>query len=422
MADWSPDTWLIAAGRNRTAGEPLNVAPVFASNFYLPDDRVYSRSDGTPTTDALESLLGGLEGGRALVFASGMAAAAVVFNRLAVGAHIAVPADPYHGVEGIVDEGEAQGRWTVRRLDQADTPAWLDALQQCDLVWLESPENPLMTVADLPTICGAPRRAGTLVAVDSTFATPLNQRPLDYGADIVMHSATKFIGGHSDLLAGLLVTRDDELHDEFHRRRLLHGATIGAMEAFLTIRGVRTMGLRLERAQQNAMELATRLDAHPEISRVLYPGLASHGTHTVAASFMSGFGAMLSFEPTGNGERGERRVRPCRVDQPRHEPRWRRIDDGAACGDPGSGTHPAGAHPDECRLRERRRPVGRPHPSAQLTRSGTVSRNVAPLPEPADEATTSPPWARARLRAIVNPIPRPARIDREVGTLSSGRR
>ena len=115
MADWSPETWLIAAGRNRTAGEPLNVAPVFASNFYLPDERVYSRSDGTPTTDALESLLGGLEGGRALVFASGMAAAAVVFNRLPVGAHIAVPTDPYHGVEGLVDEGEAQGRARHRK-------------------------------------------------------------------------------------------------------------------------------------------------------------------------------------------------------------------------------------------------------------------------------------------------------------------
>ena len=303
MPEWTPETWLIAAGRDRTAGEPLNVAPVFASNFYLPSERLYSRTDGTPTTEALETLLGGLDGGRALVFASGMAAAAAVFHRLSVGATIAAPADPYHGVAGLLDEGETQGRWSVRRIDQADTAAWLDALHECDLVWLESPENPLMTVADLPTICGAPRRDGTIVAVDSTFATPLNQRPLDYGADIVRHSATKFIGGHSDLLAGVLVTADDDLHDEFHRRRLLHGATIGAMEAFLTTRGARTLGLRLERAQQNAMELAMRLDAHPEISRVLYPGLASHGTHAVAASFMTGFGAMLSFEPTGPGER-----------------------------------------------------------------------------------------------------------------------
>jgi len=303
IPDWTTDTWLIAGGRDRTPGEPLNVPPVFASNFYLPDDRLYSRSDGTPTTDALEDLLSGLEDGRALAFASGMAAAAVIFQRLHVGATIAVPEDPYHGVAGIVAEGEAQGRWTVRRLDQADTPAWLDAMRECDLVWLETPENPLMTVADLPVICGAPRGDTTLVAVDSTFATPLNQRPLDLGADVVMHSATKFIGGHSDLLAGVLITRSAELHDEFHHRRLLHGATIGAMEAFLTIRGARTMSLRVERAQANAMELAQRLEQHPEITRVLYPGLPSHSTHAVAATFMSGFGAMMSFETTGSGDR-----------------------------------------------------------------------------------------------------------------------
>jgi cystathionine gamma-synthase len=232
-----------------------------------------------------------------------MAAADVVFQRLAVGATIAAPTDPYHGVAGLLAEGEAQGRWTVRRLDQSDTAAWIAATQDCELVWLESPENPLMTVADLPAICGAPRRPETIVAVDSTFATPLLQRPLEYGADVVMHSATKFIGGHSDLLAGVIVTDRDDLHEEFHRRRLLHGATIGAMEAFLTIRGARTLALRMERAQQNAMELAVRLEAHPEIAAVRYPGLASHPTHAVAASFMSGFGAVLSFEPTGPGAR-----------------------------------------------------------------------------------------------------------------------
>jgi cystathionine gamma-synthase len=166
---------------------------------------------------------------------------------------------------------------------------------------LETPENPLMTVADLPVICGAPRGDTTLVAVDSTFATALNQRPLDLGADVVMHSATKFIGGHSDLLAGVLVMRSADLHEEFHHRRLLHGATIGAMEAFLTIRGARTMGLRVERAQANAMELAQRLEQHPQITRVLYPGLPSHSTHAVAANFMSGFGAMMSFETIGSG-------------------------------------------------------------------------------------------------------------------------
>lgn len=301
MTGWSPRTWVVAAGRNRTPGEPLNVPPVFASNFYLTDDRVYSRGEGTPTTEALETVLGGLDGGRALVFASGMAAAAAVFQRLGVGSRIAVPTDPYHGVAGIVAEGERQGRWTATRLDQADTAAWVAAVAECDLVWLESPENPLITVADLPTICSVPRPADTIVAVDSTFATPLNQRPLDLGADVVMHSATKFLGGHSDLLAGVLVVARDDLHDEFHERRLLHGATIGAMEAFLTMRGIRTLGLRLERAQDNAMELARRLEAHPEITRVRYPGLPSHATHEVAARFMAGFGAMVSFETVGDG-------------------------------------------------------------------------------------------------------------------------
>lgn len=301
--EWNTQTWLVAGARQRTPGEPLNVPPVFASNFYLPDERVYSRTDGTATTDALETLLGRLDGGRALAFASGMAAAAVVFQRLAVGARIAVPTDPYHGVAGIVAEGERQGRWTVRRLDQADTAAWVDAVADCDLVWLESPENPLITIADLPTICSTSRPDSTIVAVDSTFATPLNQQPLALGADVVMHSATKFIGGHSDLLAGVLTVARDDLYEEFHERRLLHGATIGSMEAFLTIRGARTLGLRLERAQSNAGELARRLEAHPDITRVRYPGLPSHPTHEVAARFMSGFGAMLSFETTGPGER-----------------------------------------------------------------------------------------------------------------------
>jgi cystathionine gamma-synthase len=306
MTDWTPQTWLVAGARTRVAGEPLNVPAVFASNFYLPDDRVYSRSEGTPTTDALETLLGGLDGGRALAFASGMAAAAVVFQRLAVGARIAVPTDPYHGVAGIVAEGERQGRWSVRRLDQADTAAWVDAVADCDLVWLESPENPLITVADLPAICSTSRPESTIIAVDSTFATPLNQQPLALGADVVMHSATKFIGGHSDLLAGVLAVSRDDLYAEFHERRLLHGASIGAMEAFLTTRGARTLGLCLDRAQANAMELALRLEAHPEIARVRYPGLPSHPTHEVAARFMAGFGAMLSFETTGTGERATR--------------------------------------------------------------------------------------------------------------------
>ncbi|MEM7095305.1 MAG: PLP-dependent transferase [Actinomycetota bacterium] len=296
-------TWLIAGGRDRTPGQPLNVAPQLASNFYLPADRDYSRAKGTETTDAFEELMGGLEDGRALAFASGMGAAAAVLNRLPAGATLAIPTDPYHGVKGLAAEAEAQGRWNVVRLELDDTEGWIDVAQTADLLWLETPANPLITVADLPAICGAPRKDGTIVAVDSTFGTPICQRPLELGADVVMHSATKFIGGHSDLLAGLLVTDDDALYDEFHERRLLHGASIGAMEAFLAIRGARTMALRMEKAQANALELANRLVASDDVHTVRYPGLESHPTHANAAKFMNGWGAMISFETVGTAER-----------------------------------------------------------------------------------------------------------------------
>jgi len=302
MGAMDPSTWLIAGARSRQPGAPLNVPPILASNFYLPSERVYSRSDGTDTSEALEDLIGRLEGGRALAFGSGMAAAAVVLNRLATGATLVMPVDPYHGVKGLVAEAEEQGRWHVIRLELDNTSAWVNAAPNADLIWLESPANPLMAVADIPTICAAPRKAGCIVAVDSTFATPLVQQPLALGADVVVHSATKFIGGHSDLLAGLTITANDDLHEEFKARRLLHGASIGGLEAFLAVRGARTMAMRMEKAQANAQILAHRLEEHDLISRVRFPGLTSHKTHDIAKSFMQGWGAMMSFDVAGTAE------------------------------------------------------------------------------------------------------------------------
>lgn len=302
-ASLDPATWLIYGGRPTAAGEPLNVPPVLASNFRLPGERYYSRTEGTPTQVAFEELMSGLEGGRSLAFSSGMAAVACIFHGLPVGSVVALPDDPYHAVNGLAEEGEEQGRWTIRRLDLADTDAWTTAATEVDLMWLESPANPLMTVADLPAICGAPRKDGCLVAVDSTFATPLIQKPLDHGADIVMHSATKFIGGHSDLLAGVLTTRDDELYQQLYDRRVRNGGTIGGMEAYLATRGARTLSLRLEKAMANAAVLAERLEGHDEIARVRYPGLPSHDTHAHARNFMRGYGAMMSFEVIGAGDR-----------------------------------------------------------------------------------------------------------------------
>ena len=300
--DLHPDTWLISKGRPTEPGAPLNFSPTLASNFQLPGDRYYNRVEGTDTEAALEELIGGIEGGRSLAFSTGMAAVACVFGGVPAGSTVVIPKDPYHATNGLAVEGEQLGRWTVKRLDLADTDAWVAAVSTADLVWVETPENPMMTVADLPTICAAPRKDGCILAVDGTFATPLVQKPLALGADVSMHSATKFIGGHSDLMAGIVTVKDDAIYDDLRGRRVLTGATIGALEAFLTIRGARTMPLRMERAMENATTLAERFEAHPEITRVLYPGLASHDTHA-NTSFMDGYGAMMSIEVSGTGNR-----------------------------------------------------------------------------------------------------------------------
>lgn len=297
-----PESWLVSAGRASAIGSPLNVPLVPASNFILGGDRGYSRDDGTPTWEALESILGGLEAGKALVFASGMAAIAAVFDQLAVGAVVVLPDDCYQGVVGLAVAGVERRRWSVERVAVEDTEGWIRACHTADLIWLESPSNPLLAVADLETICKAPRKPGAIVAVDNTFATPLNQQPLEFGATVSLQSATKFIGGHSDLLAGVATTRDDKLWHALHASRELTGSTPGTLEAFLAVRGVRTLAIRLERAQQNAMLLAERLEQHPMVSRVRYPGLSSHPTHAVAKRVLKGFGTIISFDLRGGAD------------------------------------------------------------------------------------------------------------------------
>lgn len=294
-----PDSWLVTAGRSSEPGAPLNVPLVPASNFIIGGQREYSRDDGTPTWEALEELVGGLESGRAVAFASGMAAIAAVFDQLHAGAAVVLPDDCYQGVAGLVAAGAERGRWSVRRVALHDTPGWIAACRTADLVWLESPSNPLLGVADLEAICAAPRKPGAVVAVDNTFATPLNQRPLDFGATVSLQSATKFIGGHSDLLAGVATTKDDALWHALKKSRELTGATPGTLESFLAVRGARTMALRLERAQQSAMVLAERLAAHPTVEVTRYPGLASHPTHSTAKRVLKGYGTIISFDVRG---------------------------------------------------------------------------------------------------------------------------
>ena len=296
----SVDSWLVSAGRNRRPGSPLNVPPVPASNFVLGESRSYSRDDGTPGWEALEEIVGGLEGGSSVAFASGMAAIAAVFDQLATGSVVALPDDCYQGVAGLAAVGQSRGRWTVRRLSVTDTAGWVEMCGVADLIWLESPSNPLLTVGDVDTICAAPRKRGAILGVDNTFATPLNQRPLELGADVAVHSVTKFIGGHSDLLGGAVTVRDSGLLAALRQARELAGATPGALETFLAVRGARTLAVRLERAQSNATTLAERLARHPKVVATRYPGLPSHPTHEAARRQLGGFGTIISFDVRGD--------------------------------------------------------------------------------------------------------------------------
>jgi len=301
-----PESWLVNAARPEEPGDPLNTPIVPSSNFRKGAGVQYSREDATPTWHALEAIIGGLEGGECIAYSSGMAAAAAVFSQLPVGAKIALADDCYHGVTRLAEEGVEQGRWSVRRVVVDDTEGWKQALLESDLVWLETPSNPMLVLAELEAICGAPRKPGCLLALDNTVATPLNQQPLKLGADISMHSGTKYIGGHSDLLMGLLVARDAGLAQILRGARKLHGATPGVLEAWLATRGLRTLAIRLERAQANALQLASFLERHPAVENVRYPGLASHPQHSLAKSQMRGFSGLISFEMKDGGAAADR--------------------------------------------------------------------------------------------------------------------
>lgn len=301
-----PSTVVVHAGRpERVPNAPVGESPVFSSTYVAGGDRGYGRF-GNDAWTALEETLGRLEGGRGLTFASGMAAAAAICDLVPVGGRVVAPRHAYSGVLALLDQQAAAGRLTVDRVDIVDTAAVTAAADGADLLWLESPTNPAMEVADLPAVSAAGRAAGAVVVVDNTFATPLLQRPIALGADIVMHSATKFIAGHSDVLLGVLVTADDDRWNAIELRRRNLGAVPGPMEAWLALRGLRTLALRLERAQSNAAYLAERLSRHPRVSRVRYPGLPDDPGHARAKAQMSGYGAILAIELGGDAAGAQR--------------------------------------------------------------------------------------------------------------------
>lgn len=297
----------MSAGRPDAPGAPLT-SPIVLTGPYraAPDENRYARHDVTDTVAAFEQTLGRLEGGQALAFASGVAALAAVVEGRPAGAVAVVPNEAYSGTVSLFREQEALGRMTVRPVDIGDTAAVVAALDGADLLWLEAVTNPLMTVPDLPALCAAAHRSDALVGVDATFCTPLVVRPLEFGADVVMHSVTKYLSGHSDVLMGALVTRQPEFAEALHLRRTLTGAVPGALEAYLATRGLRTLALRMERAQANARELAGRLAQHPRVRRVRYPGLPDDPGHEIAARDFAGFGAMIGVEVAGTAVDADR--------------------------------------------------------------------------------------------------------------------
>lgn len=262
---WSPRTIAVSAGRPKGPGATLNQPLVLASNFRDGGD--YARTHGTDSWTAFEDAIGALEGGHALSFASGMAVASAILHAL-MPKVIVLPKASYMGVRTLIADVAAGHGIEVRLVDVTNTAEVLTAAQGADLVWLESPTNPTLDVADLASLCSACASLGVPTVIDSTFATPLGQQPLVLGATIVLHSATKFIGGHSDLLLGVAVTRDPQLYDALFRARTYVGATPGALETFLALRGLRTLPLRYEASSASAAELARRLRAHASISDV----------------------------------------------------------------------------------------------------------------------------------------------------------
>ncbi|MDH3976887.1 MAG: PLP-dependent aspartate aminotransferase family protein [Gammaproteobacteria bacterium] len=271
--------------------------------FGEPREYIYSRGDN-PTRAALERCAAELEGGvRGFAYASGMAAVAAVLDLLPANSHVIVPVEVYGGTFRLMTDVRAKSAGLEVSFVDFSSPETVAAAckDNTALVWFETPTNPLLSIIDIKAIAAVAHQHGALVAVDNTFATPLNQRPLELGCDIVMHSTTKYLGGHSDVLGGLNVVADAELGERLSGVTAVTGGVAGPFDAYLTFRGIKTLELRMARHQANALAIATWLEGHARVSRVIYPGLPSHPAHELARQQMdSGYGAVVTFELDGS--------------------------------------------------------------------------------------------------------------------------
>jgi cystathionine beta-lyase/cystathionine gamma-synthase len=301
-------TRAIHVGNQRDQETGAVVPPIHVASTYVqPGAGEWGRFDygrsGNPTRSRLEETVASLEDGtHALAYASGMAAIHGVLLLLEHGDHVVAGADIYGGTYRLLHKIVNRAGIDVTLVATQDTEAVRRAMTpRTRLLWLESPGNPLMSITDLEACSRMAHEQNILVAVDNTFATPVLTRPLSLGADIVMHSATKYLGGHSDLIGGVLVTKDDELHQRLYYTQNATGAVLGPFDSFLMARGIKTLELRVREHSRSAAELAVRLKEHPAVQRVLYPGLPDHPGHEIALRQMQGgFGGMLSFEIKGD--------------------------------------------------------------------------------------------------------------------------
>lgn len=308
-----PSTVAVVAGRPpRRPGEPVNPPVVLSSTYHStgtppPGERLYARY-GTESWEPFEETLAALEGARlpGLVLGSGMAAIAAALSLVPAGARVVLPRHAYQLTHALL--ADLAPRTGVRPVpvDVADTDAVLRAVRGDDdgaepaaMLWVETPTNPMLEVADLPALVAGAHAAGALVVVDNTFATPLGLRPLAHGADVVVHSATKYLAGHSDVVLGAVVTDDPDLRDRLHRYRTVHGAVAGPWEVWLALRGVRTLAVRVERSQRSAEVLAARLAEHPAVVEVRHPSLPTDPGHERARAQLRGFGSVIGLRPVG---------------------------------------------------------------------------------------------------------------------------
>ncbi len=328
MAEESPNGWnfrtrAIHAGNTADPSTGAVVPPIHLATTYVQPGAGqwgafdYSRS-GNPTRTAVQDTLASLEGGcGSLAFSSGMAATHCATLLLSAGDHLLASRDIYGGSYRLFHHVCNRMGVEVTLVDLQDLDAVAAAIRpNTRMLWLESIGNPLLSVPDLPALIELAHRHDVRVGVDNTFATPVLMRPLELGADLVMHSATKYLGGHSDCLAGVLVARDRELFDQLYFLQNATGAVLAPLESFLLGRGVKTLDVRVRTQSDAALQIARFLEQHPAVERVLYPGLDSHPDHRRAARLLDGgFGAVVSFEAKGDDQAVKRIVKSTRLFQ-----------------------------------------------------------------------------------------------------------